>query len=145
MATIYANRPFLTDNYGIYTIPDGDLQTFRISTNANITFAQGNTLDNSSSGFNDANRETSGSITAFIRKGARWLSVLQRQAEVTDPNYNLSISALVAQFGIGNQLNPQIRVTINGVVFDSEDYDFGNINSPAIQTFTFKAMSMITQ
>lgn len=145
MATIYANRIFLTDNYGIYSIPDGDLQTFRISTNANIAFAQGNTLDNSTSGFSDGNRETTGSFNAYIRKGAPWLSILLRQSQVTDPNYNLSISGLVAQFGIGNQLNPQLRVTINGVVFDGEDYDFGNISSPAIQTFTFKAQSIITQ
>lgn len=145
MATVYANRVFLVDNYGIIAIPDGDLISFTFDTDANITFAQGNTEDNSSSGVTDGNRETRGTFAAFIRKGAPWLSVLLRQSQVDDPNYKLSVSALVAQFGVGNQFNPQIRVTLNDVIFNTEGYDFSNVNSAAPQRFSFLAMSVVNQ
>lgn len=137
--TVYADRIILKSNLGVITIPTGDLKTFQFSVAGNINFAQGNTIDNSSSGFVAGNREPTFSFSAMIRKGSEFQEYLISLAQNVQ---TLSISGMVATAGIGYQLNPVTRFTLITAVFSDESYNFAGIAQEAMQDFSGKALDL---
>ena len=141
--TVYATRIILTDTIGIITIPDGDLISAKLTISGNINFAQGNTLDNSSSGFVAGNRTAMLDFSAFIRQGSAFQEYLLQQAQQTTSN--LSVAGLIATAGLGYQVNPVTRFTLNNCAFSDEDYNMNDVSSPMVQNFTLKALTYVIE
>ncbi len=143
MSTIFLTRLILRDNIGIIRIPDGYFQNMSLMVNGNVRFAQGNTIDNSSSGYQVGNREATFSFTAMIGQGEPFENFLLRQAAQLTSGFTLT--GLGATAGIGTQLNLAKRFTLSDCAFANEKYTMGDVSSAMTQDFTILALNYVEE
>ncbi len=137
--TVFLTRLMLRDNIGLIRIPDGYFQNMSLMVNGNVRFAQGNTIDNSSSGYVAGNREATFSFTAMIGQGEPFENFLLRQAAQLTSGFTLT--GLGATAGFGTQLNLVKKFTLSNCAFASEKYTMGDVSSAMTQDFTILALS----
>lgn len=137
MATYYIDRGYITSSNGQFNIQNGDMFNVDITINADVSFVQGNTLDNSSSGYVQGNRSAKMTFSVYMEKSASFYDFLKTITNTDQTNTTTTLAC--ATSGTGAQLNLASKITLLNCAYTDQTYALPNIGQAGHAMFTVLA------